>query len=74
MTLKVKARTNEPGTCLWCGERARKDGFRHDPTGNKQFCTVRCAMLFGEAAALNGFRFAPRHVLAGAASSPKVTP
>jgi hypothetical protein len=42
--------TNKPGTCLWCGYKAKKDSL---------FCSNSCAGLFGEAAARNGFRFEP---------------
>lgn len=44
-------RTNEPGTCLWCGKKLRKSkihngAFKGDYSDNA-FCGLRCGYSFG---------------------------
>jgi hypothetical protein len=57
-------RTNEPDTCLYCGEKLKE--AKYSPkTGNKgyanrgYFCTLTCGWRFGVAAAKHGFKLQP---------------
>jgi hypothetical protein len=58
------ARSNEPGTCLWCGKPLRKT--RYDTEGNRgdyadnAFCGLRCGYSFGVTFASLGKRLNER--------------
>ena len=56
-------RTNEPGTCLWCGRKLRKfhlnDGSKGD-YGDNAFCGLRCGYSFGVTMAELGKKLMPR--------------
>jgi hypothetical protein len=56
-------RTNEPGTCLWCGLKLRRSSSwpeRVGHYGDNAFCGHRCGYEFGVMAAVLGFRLKPR--------------
>jgi hypothetical protein len=55
-------RTNEPGTCLWCGKKLRRcqhgSGERGD-YGDGFFCGLRCGFAFAVALAKQDYRLQP---------------
>ncbi|MBC8142643.1 MAG: hypothetical protein H7Y38_14525 [Armatimonadetes bacterium] len=52
-------RTNEPGTCLWCGTKLAKRRYTDDlgQRGDNAFCNLSCGYLFGVHMAIAGERF-----------------
>lgn len=60
-------RTNEPGTCLYCGEKLRAYKYpdlfanpdRRGDYGDNAFCGLRCGYRFGLAFAMLGRRLDP---------------
>lgn len=55
-------RTNESGTCLWCGRKLRRNTRDPEHFGDyadNAFCGLRCGYAFGVIAARNGFRLKP---------------
>jgi len=64
------SRTNEPGTCLYCGAKLRAPTYGKPGDGegvalgaymDNAFCTLRCGYRFGVTAAQLKFRLMPRH-------------
>lgn len=63
----IPARTNKPGTCLFCGRKLRAYRFPHhfeNPDrrgdyGDNAFCGLRCGYRFGLAFAVLGRRLTP---------------
>lgn len=54
---RLRLRSNEPGTCLWCGKTIPN---RYSEPFDAYFCTGRCMEAFGWHAANNGYRFVDR--------------
>jgi hypothetical protein len=65
-TVKFKkkiSRTNEPGTCLWCGNKLKRAPHRPDalgPYADNSFCSMQCGYEFGITAVVLHFRLEPR--------------
>lgn len=61
---KDSKRTNEEGTCLYCGARLHPTPYHAEPgatgyRGQGYFCTMTCGWRFGLAFAGNGRRLTP---------------
>lgn len=57
------AATNQPGTCLWCGQNTRLTFVDLDSEVTHDsilFCSMACSSDFGENAALLGARLDPK--------------
>lgn len=58
------SRTNEPGTCLWCGRKLPKSTNTFEPErrgrfGDNAFCGIQCGYEFGLTFAISGARLKP---------------
>lgn len=54
-------RTNDPGTCLWCGRKLRKCGDNRGDYGDNAFCGLRCGYMFAVSMARCGRRLVRHH-------------